>query len=163
MTSRMVRLTSALRALVWGALLLLLVLPSLNWLLPATDGGGAAATRLLGWGLAMPPFAAVAVGLWFLLGFCRRAGSPDVFTGAAARAIRRFGWALVTAGVLFPLSRLAIALTLGAPAGGHGALPGLTVIVLGSAVGGIVGLVFVVVAAIIDEGTRLAEENASFL
>lgn len=172
MTSRLPALARRLRVLVWLGIVLLVAAPGLNWLDPALAeraphfaGVWTVADRLAAWAIAAPPMLVVAVGLGQLLPFCRRVEEERVFTHAAADCIRRFGWAVIAAAVLFPLSRLAIGHYLGGDptsavawwrlAGGQA--------LMATAVGLALGLALLVFGAILREATRLAEENASFL
>ena len=163
MTPRLARLATLLRALVWIAIVLTLALPSLNWfgvrLGPAADMG--LADRTVAWGLAIAPFAVVAVGLGQLLGFCRHLRDRGVFTAAAATALGRMGLAMIAGSVLLPLSRLGLDVYLGMP---RAMAVGRVAVVLELGfIGVMLGLVFVAFAAVLREAARLAEENASFV
>lgn len=174
MTTRLFRLASILRRVLWAAILLVVLAPSLGWLvpdiargLPAMLLGGAdlpAAHRLIGLAIAMPPFLVVAFGLAQLQAFCRRVGDRRMFSRAAATALRRLGWALLAASLLLPLSRIGLWWLLGGGAAPQSLgdwmmlLPALVV-----AIGVTFGLVFILFAAVLDEAARLAEENAGFV
>lgn len=175
MPEKLTRMTLLLQAVAWLGIALLLLLPTLNWIGPGLTGGvGAEARRalagserLLAWLLVMPPYAAVALGLFQVTRFCRTVRQSQVFTTAAVAALHRFGWSLIVGSLLFPISRLAFAVYL---AGGAwpavtaqaGAAVGL-LFLLYVAIGVLFGLVLVVFATILGEASRLAEENASFV
>ena len=167
MNPRLARLAALLRTLVWIAIMLLLLLPSLNWfgarLGVAAEMG--LRDRAVAWALAIPPFAVVALGLSQLLGFCRRLRDRGVFTATAATALGRMGAALMAGSALLPLSRAALGLYTRPPGlSVHDAIIGRAATLLEMAfIGVMLGLVFVAFAAVLREATRLAEENASFV
>lgn len=175
MSPRLSRQARLLQVLTILGMALLLLMPALIWAEPGIGRpaagwrgaleGLAWPDRLAGWALGLPPFLAAAIGLGQLHGFCRSLARREVFSAAAARALGRFGWCLIAAAIALPCSRLAVIWHVSPPgtsAGGMlallGALP-----VLALLMGIIMGLVFVIFAAILDEATRLAEENAGFV
>jgi len=174
--TRLTRLAGLLRIVVWIAIALLVVLPSVSWLdvVPGralfgarvAPGDIAFGQRLAGWALVMVPYAILAFGLAQLLRFCRVVQARRPFTGAAAAALHRFGWCLITASLAFPAARLAAALV-AAPPMPPGELFAAAVagpVVLFSLAFGVTfGLVLVVFAALLREAARLAEENAGFV
>lgn len=164
-------LARLLRALTWLGAALLLLMPTLTWLTrveawPGLRGaipeGGAGDLVVLA--LLSPPFVLVAWGLVQLSGFCSKLERGDHFSRAAANALQRFGWALVAAAALLPFSRIAVrAYAMG---GGWDAVAlGFfrTMPVLATAMGLILGLIVIVFAAILEQATALAEENARFV
>jgi hypothetical protein len=171
MTPRLTRLAGALRFLVWLSIALVLLLPTLNWLLPDLPGGPALARhaslagseRLFAWAIAMPPYLVAAIGLAQLALFCQRLRARGAFTREAAVALSRLGWSLMAAALLLPLSRFALGAYLAplAEAAGRPMVGVLLLLAIG--LGFLFGLVFVVFAAVLREATTLAEENASFV
>lgn len=157
MPAKLDRLIAILQLLVWLAIAMLLVLPTLKWL-EATGG-------TVAWLLALPPYLAVVLGLGELLRFCRAARHHGVFTKPATRALQRFGWSLIAGSALMPISRLVLAWWLGAGAveAGRAFAPLGPAVLLAIALGAMFGLVLVVFAAILGEASRLAEENAGFV
>jgi heme/copper-type cytochrome/quinol oxidase subunit 2 len=77
--------------------------------------------------------------------------------------LRRFGWSLIAASVLLPLTRLVLWLVIAGTAPGPESGLGGVILTMLVALGVIFGLVFVVFAAILREASRLAEENAGFI
>jgi len=155
-------------------ILLLILVPTLAWFgpMPGMPNAGVVPTRrvelppgqeVLGWLLAMPPYLAVALGLGQLMAFCRRLRDRRVFSGAAASALRRFGWSLLAASLLLPLSRASLLVLVGGfPDSLHFGMAGV-VLAMFVALGATFGLIFVVFAAILGEAARLADENAAFV
>ncbi|MGQ3074939.1 MAG: DUF2975 domain-containing protein [Ferrovibrionaceae bacterium] len=171
MTRRLLRLGRLLSLLGWLGIVLLIAVPSANWLLPLRPAESAIhhlslLDRALAWMIVAPPYLVVASGLGQLLAFCRRIREHKLFHAAAVRALNRFGWSLIAASALVPVSRVALGLLFASPIDPidfgsryiFGAFPLLAV-----AVGMTFGFVLVLFAAILDEAVRLAEENASFL
>ena len=163
MTPRLARLATLLRALVWIAIVLMLLLPSLTGfgvrLGPAADMG--LADRTVAGVLAIAPFAVVAIGLGQLLGFCRQLRDRGVFSATAATALGRVGLAMIVGSILLPLSRLGLDVYLGLPRAM--AIGRVAVVLELGFIGMMLGIVFVAFAAVLREATRLAEENASFV
>jgi hypothetical protein len=166
-------LAHLLRVLVWIAAVLLILIPTLVWLSPAWQGvlqyqpgmvaraDRAGTPRLLLVAALMPPYLSAAWGLFQLSGFCTRLSRGEHFSRAAATSLRRFGISLVLAAALLPPSRiLARALTQWETT--TQPLLGVTPI-LAVLFGVVLGLIAVVFAALLEQATRLAEENARFV
>jgi len=163
-----------LRILLWVGIALLLLTPSINWLLPMEPLGAGMAERpplsmsgrLLAWFIAAPPYLAGALGLGQMLSFSNRFRLQRVFTAEAALLLQRFGWCLIAASITFPLSRLLLGMFLGL---GINGLPTqfLPLIGLGgilpAAIGFTIGLIFVQFAGILRQAAVIAEENAGFV
>jgi hypothetical protein len=176
MVERLIRLADWLRALTWAAIVLVLLLPTLNWLVPSLAGAAgvlrhvdlALPERVIAWALAMPPYLAAAIGLGQLLGFCRSLRHGHVFTEAAATALRWLGWSLIAASLVLPVSRVALGLYVGQLVASQ-ALPVELRPLLGAVMlvavgmGFVFGLLFVVFASVLREARMIAEENASFV
>ncbi len=132
-----------------------------------------------GWGSAyagpLPPLAALAViavlevaflpafwGLRVLRGLFAGYAEGAVFTPGAAAGLRRFGLALLAAGLAGPPASvlLSAALALEQPAGARGFF--LTVSTADPVLLGL-GAVMLVLARAMAEAVRLAEENAAFV
>jgi uncharacterized Tic20 family protein len=176
MPPKLLRLAGLLQGLVWLGIVLLVALPTANWagpgvaLRPAAMVGAVdltAGQRLVAWLLVMPPYIAIALGLYRVTGFCRSVRRRELFAAAAGKALHRFGWSLIAGSLLLPASRIAFALYLA-----HGSTATVSpqlgaafglVLLLYAALLAIFGLVLVVFAAILGEAGRLAEENASFV
>jgi hypothetical protein len=175
MTIRSLAVT--LRILTWMGAILVVLMPALAWLGPADgllatrnallaasseNGDG---NRLLFAALLFPPYVAVAWGLVQLSGFCDRLARGDHFSRAAATALKRFGWSLVAASVLLPVTRLAARAYLSDGTGLWDLVQGLlrTMPLLATALGLIVGLIVIVFASILEQAKALAEENARFV
>jgi len=122
--------------------------------------------RLLGWVISIPPYLVVAVGLAQMTLFSRRLQNQRVFSRVAALALRRFGYSLMIGAALTPLSRLCLTLyqphilALTRPLFPGVVPPGLLV---ATALGVTFGLIFVLFASVLDEATRVVEENAGFI
>ncbi len=165
-------LARLLKALTWIGAVLLLLMPSLAWLwridawpgfrnaMPEQVSGDPVVLILL-----LLPFATVAWGLIQLSGFCSRLQRGEHFSRAASTALRRFGLALVVGAALLPLTRVLLRAYLHAGdssiALAQGYLRALPI--LATAMGLILGLIVLVFAAILEQATALAEENARFI
>jgi hypothetical protein len=163
-----------LRILTWIGAALVLLMPILAWLFPnnglsalhAAFPGGASdmGSRLPLLVLLMPPYLLVAWGMVQLSGFCTKLARGDHFSHAAAVALKRFGSALIAAAVLLPIGRTAAwayAIDFANWSNAlHGALRPMPI--LATAMGLILGMIVVVFAAILEQATELAEENARF-
>jgi len=170
-------LAVTLRLLTWMGAILVVLMPALAWLGPAdgllatrsallaaTSADGSASRALFA-ALLFPPYVAVAWGLVQLSGFCSRLAQGDHLSRAAATALKRFGWSLVAASLLLPITRLAARALLTESAGILDLAQGLlrTTPLLATALGLILGLIVVVFAAILEQAKELAEENARFV
>lgn len=174
MTPSLSRLALLLFVLCGIGIALLILVPTFAWFgpIPGMWGAGPAPFRraalapgqeVVGWLLALPPYVAVALGLGQLMAFCHRLRDRRVFSGDAAAALRRFGWSLLAASLLLPLSRASLLVLVGGLADAvHLGLAGATLVMF-VALGATFGLVFVVFAAILSEAARLADENAAFV
>jgi hypothetical protein len=159
------------RIAIWTGVALLLLTPTVNWLLPGLIDPSAGLRplvltmpqRVTGWLLAMPPYVIVALGLAQLAGFCRRIEQRQTFSSAGVDAVRRLGWSLIAAAAVLPITRLVLRSTVLADAAlGPGPLAGVLWI-LPVAIGVVFGAVFVTFAAVLAEAVRLAEENERFV
>lgn len=159
--SRLSRLASLLQALVWFAILLLVLMPSAAWLLGLTASARGMdqplIERVVIWAIAMPPYLLVAFGLTQLAAFCRGIRTQRFFTLEAMKGLQRFGWSLLAASLFYLPSRL-MPVWLGLTDVALGPLP-----FLAPTLGVIFGLVFVAFANVLSEASRLADENASFV
>jgi len=164
-TLRLSRLADLLRLAALAAVVLLLGIPLLG--IAAPEGllqglafrpvaGLPAGPRLLAGLLLALPFLAAAAGFAALYGFAARLQAAEIFTTAAATALRRLGSLLLAAALLLPPSRLAAGWIAGLPLAGPGVL-------LGTAAGAAFGLVVLAFAAVLAEARRVAEENAAFI
>lgn len=165
-----------LRTLTWMGALLVVLMPTLAWL-GAPDGVAGAGSgvlapaleerdvaRHLALAIVLPPYLAVAWGLVQLSGFCGRLARREHFSRAATTALKRFGWSLIAAAILLPVSRLALrAYVLDATWAELAQSMLRTIPVLALALGLILGLIMIVFAAILEQATALAEENARFV
>jgi hypothetical protein len=177
MMDRSMPLAHLLRALVWIAAVLVILIPTLGWLGPGWPGGlqyqpdiatradRAGTPRLLLFAALIPPYLSAAWGLFQLSGFCSRLSRGEHFSRAASLSLRRFGISLVVAAALLPPSRiLARALTQVGPHWEATTQPLLgTTPILAAVFGVVLGLIAVVFAALLEQATRLAEENARFV
>lgn len=162
-------------AAIWLAVLLVVVIPTLNWLVPglwrgpvaqaAGLAGPESATQgaaLAGWALAMVPLGILAYGLAQVAVFLRRVRNGKSFTREAADCIWRLGLALLVAAVLLPVARvLAVKLLDVRPSGqaaGGLLAPGALIFALAA-----VGLGMLVVAKVLRRAVALAEENSRFV
>lgn len=170
--SHLARLAGRMQLLVWIGITLLGLIPVTVWFDPdLTVRWGqltvtwTVADRLIALALTLPPYVMAALGLAQLLHFCRAAQQDRVFTISAARSLRRFGWALIAAALLLPVSRVSVWFFIGfetlATAPGWGRI-NIGQIALSSGIGLVLGLVLLAFGSILHEATRLAEENASF-
>lgn len=170
-------LAVVLRLLTWGGALLVVVLPVLPWLgtpadLPAVPAAslpsafnGTNAQRLLVIAMLLPPYVSVAWGLIQLSSFCVRLSRGEHFSRAAATALKHFGWSIIAAAALLPVTRIAAMAYVRPPDYWWEFLPVVLRVVplLAMALGLIVGLIVIVFALVLKQATALAEENASFL
>lgn len=164
------RLAPTLKVLTWIGAGLLLLMPVLTWLsrsdawpgfrgnFPAAGVGDPIVLLLLS-----PPFVLVAWGLVQLSGFCSKIERGEQFSRAAAVALQRFGWSLVAASALLPLTRIAVRAYLFGDWAAVAQSFARTMPVLATAMGLILGLIVIVFAAILEQATALAEENARFV
>ncbi len=167
------RLATLLRALTWAAALLVVALPPLTrsgWYQSATRAAGdlpigTEGPGLLALAVAMPPFLAVAWGLVRLAGFCRQLARGHHFSQSAAHALRGFGWSLVIAASLLPVTRtITLAFTTQVENWRELlTLPWRAPPLLATAIGLIFGLIMIVFATILEQAKQLADENASFV
>lgn len=166
-------LAALLRLLTWTAAVLVVGLPVLGWsgamgepfvslLLRPFDAG---ARWLLAAGTLMLPFAILAGGLIRLSGFCDRLARGAHFSRSAAEALKQFGWATGIAALLIPATRFAVALAATTPLDwSEAAAVSLRLApILAACIGALIGAIVVVFAAVLDQATALAEENATFL
>ena len=176
MELRVGRLAALLRAFVWIGIGLLMVVPVLRWHAPELVLGGGplsqaanvpdiGAVRWVGFFLELPPFAIVAFGLAQVLGFVTVLRQRTMFSAGASKALRRFGWSLIAASAILPLSRALVWLYIGHIGEAKAAaLPfAMPLFLLPVSFGVVFGLIFVLFGALMTEASRLAEENASFL
>jgi hypothetical protein len=165
-----------LKLLSWVGAALVLLMPLLAWLFPnpglvaypgilASGAAGDFAVRLSILLLTMPPYLLVAWGLVQLSGFCTKLARGNHLSRAAAAALKRFGSALVAAAVMLPVTRIAVRAYAIDIAGWSDVLHGMLrpLPILATAMGLIVGLIVIVFAAILEQATVLAEENARFV
>jgi hypothetical protein len=116
----------------------------------------------LGIGVMMVPVGIMAFGLWNLRRLFVGFGAGHIFTLENTRALRVFAWAVVAVIVVqfFTDGLLSVVLTLNNP-------PGQRVLALSLSAEQIValfvGAVFVLIARVLEEGRKLADENASIL
>jgi hypothetical protein len=171
MAARLPLLALRVRIAIWSGIILLVLTPTANWLLAGVAEPGAGLRsmslstpqRVVGWLMVMPPYLIVALGLAQLAGFCRRIEQRQTFTTAGVKAVRRFGWALIAAAAVLPITRLAVRTTVLADVAlGPGLLAGILWI-LPVAIGAVFGAVFVTFAAVLAEAVRLADENERFI
>jgi hypothetical protein len=167
-------LAATLRVLTFLGALLVVLMPTLGWLgahqgmvgpRQETLGQGVAASREVALAIVLPPYLIVAWGLVQLSGFCNRLGRGDHFSRAASTALKRFGWSLIAAAVVLPISRLALRAYMTEVFNWWELFAGVfrTLPVLASALGLIVGLIMIVFAVVLEQATELAEENARFI
>jgi len=116
----------------------------------------------LGIGVMMVPAAVMAFGLWNLRQLFAGFGAGRIFTLENTRALRIFAWSAMAVIVVqfFTDGLLTVVLTLNNP-------PGQRVLALSLSTEQIialfVGAVFVVIARVLEEGRKLADDNASIL
>jgi hypothetical protein len=116
----------------------------------------------LGLGVMMVPIAIMMFGLWNLRRLFAGFGAGRVFTLENTRFLRMFAWSVMAVIVVqfFANGLLAVVLTLNNP-------PGQRVLALSLSTEHIiaifVGFVFVVIARVLEEGRKLADDNASIL
>jgi hypothetical protein len=116
----------------------------------------------LGLAVMMVPIAIMMVGLWNLRQLFVRFGEGRVFTIENTRHLRIFAWSTLAVIVaqFFANGLLAVVLTLNNP-------PGQRVLALSLSTEHIialfVGFVFVVIARVLEEGRKLADDNATIL
>lgn len=166
-------LAALLRLLTWTAAALVVGLPIIGW----SGALGEAFDSLLlrqypagpGWMLAagtlLLPFAILAGGMIRLSGFCARLARGAHFSRAAAQSLNQFGWATAIAALLIPATRFAVALAATAPLDwSEAASVALRLApILAACVGALIGAIVVVFAAVLNQATAIAEENATFL
>jgi hypothetical protein len=116
----------------------------------------------LGIGVTMVPVGTLVFGLWHLRKLLVCFGAGQIFTLENTRALKIFAWSVLAVIVIqfFTDGLLSVVLTLNNP-------PGQRVLALGLSSDQIVafffGAVFVLIAKVLDEGRKLADENASIL
>jgi len=116
----------------------------------------------LGIGVMMVPVAIMMFGLWNLRQLFSGFGAGRIFTIENTRALRIFAWSAMAVIVVqfFTDGLLTVVLTLNNP-------PGQRVLALSLSteqlVALFVGAVFVVIARVLEEGRKLADDNASIL
>jgi hypothetical protein len=171
------RLAVILRVLTWIGAVLVVLMPTLMWagphdgieaargpLLPILRAGDTS-QRLAALALFLPPYLIVAWGLIQLSGFCGRLTRGEHFSRAAASALKRFGWSLIGAAALLPLSRVIVWAYVMDGTGWHDLLHAAlrTMPLLASALGLLLGSIVIVFASILKQATEIAEENARFV
>lgn len=118
--------------------------------------------RLLGFLLSMVPTGVVLYALLQLRRLFRHYQQGQVFTEYAALCLRRFAWALLISGALRPFTGAALSVLLS-----FNNPPGERVLALSFSSHDIslmfIGGVFILIASIMAEGARLAEENAQIV
>ena len=113
-------------------------------------------------GVMMVPVAIMMFGLWNLRQLFAGFGAGRIFTIENTRALRIFAWSAMAVIVVqfFTDGLLTVVLTLNNP-------PGQRVLALSLSteqlVALFVGAVFVVIARVLEEGRKLADDNASIL
>lgn len=167
------RHAALLRLLTWTAAVVVFGLPVLGWSGAMGEPFVSALLRPfpagLGWMLAagtlLLPFAILAGGLIRLSGFCARLAHGAHFSRAASQSLNQFGWATMIAAMLIPATRLAVALAATTPLDlSEAAGVSLRLApILAACVGALIGAIVVVFAAVLNQATELAEENATFL
>ena len=165
-----------LRVLVWVAAVLVILIPMLGWLSPTwqditqhqqgmvTRANRAGTSHLLMLAALMPPYLSAAWGLFQLSGFCSRLSRGEHFSRAAAVSLWRFGIFLMLAAALLPPSRILARALVQAGSNLEPMQPLLGVMPILAVVFGVVlGLIAVVFAALLEQATKLAEDNARFV
>ena len=165
-----------LRVLVWVAAVLVILIPMLGWLSPTwqditqhqqgmvTRANRAGTSHLLMLAALMPPYLSAAWGLFQLSGFCSRLSRGEHFSRAAAVSLWRFGIFLMLAAALLPPSRILARTLVQAASNLEPTQPLLGVMPILAVVFGVVlGLIAVVFAALLEQATKLAEDNARFV
>lgn len=116
----------------------------------------------LGIGVMMVPVGIMMFGLWNLRQLFQGFGAGRIFTLENTRSLRIFAWSAMVVIVVqfFTDGLLAVVLTLSNP-------PGQRILALSLSTEQIVaifiGAVFVVIARVLEEGRKLADDNASIL
>ncbi len=176
------RLSAVSRILAWVCLALMIALPCwviAGWLSFET-WGSTMASRLgiardyvipttlvpqqiaLGIAVTMAPVGTLIFGLWNLRKLLVGFGAGHIFTLDNTHHLKVFAWSVLLVIVLqfFTDGLLSVVLTLNNP-------PGQRILALGVSSDQVVafffGAVFVLIAKVLDEGRKLADENASIL
>lgn len=116
----------------------------------------------LGIGVMMVPVGLMMFGLWNLRQLLSGFGAGQIFTIANSRYLRVFAWSALAVIItqFFTDGLLSIVLTLNNP-------PGQRVLAFGFSTDQLIGLffgaVFVLIARVLEEGRKLADDNASIL
>ena len=116
----------------------------------------------LGLAVMMAPVCIMVFGLWHLRHLLSGFGAGRIFTADNTRALKIFAWSVLAVIVVqfFTDALLSLVLTLNNP-------PGQRVLALGFSTDQVVafffGAVFVLIARVLEEGRKLADENASIL
>ena len=120
------------------------------------------AERIAGFAITMIPAGLFIYGLFRLRALFGLYARGEVFHPAAARCLRGFAWALVLVGASNPLTSalLSVALTLGNPPGERTLAISLSSDDLGTI---FLGGLLLVIAWIMGEAGRIAEENRQFV
>ena len=119
-------------------------------------------TRLLGFLISMIPAAVMMYGLLQMRALFKQYQRGQIFTGQALLRLRKFAWTLLLSSALKPLigAVLSVLLSLSNP-------PGQRMLVLTLSSNDIAMLfisgVFIVIAWIMAEGVRLADDNAQIV
>ncbi len=130
--------------------------------LPVRNGGPGGLSLVLGFAISLAASGIILFGLWRLRRLFELYSHGRIFTAENAYCLRSFAWALVIFAVTKPLfgAALSVALTFRNPPGERA-----LAISLGSNEFGVafVGVLLLVIAWIMREGCRLAEENAQIV
>lgn len=120
--------------------------------------------RTLWWGalLSLLPVTLGLYALWQLWCLFRGYALGRVFTRPALAHLRRFAWSMLAGALLAPLLRaaLSVLLTLGNPPGRRQLVVGLS---WDDYIGVLLAVVLIVIASVMAEAVRLAEDNEGFV